>query len=129
MRHWLDQLSPEPSTPVFPNRSGTRLSRSGIEKRLRQAARKAAKVCPSLGQRRVSPHVFRHATAMHLLQAGVDITAIALWLGHESPLTTHKYIEADLEMKKKTLLRLKEPKAKPATFQPKDALLAFLEAV
>jgi len=82
-----------------------------------------------LGQRRVSPHVFRHTTAMHLLQAGVDITAIALWLGHESPLTTHKYIEADLEMKKKTLLRLKEPKTKPATFQPKDALLAFLEAV
>jgi integrase/recombinase XerD len=64
---------------------------------------------------------------MHLLQAGVDITAIALWLGHESPLTTHQYIEADLEMKKKTLHRLKQPKGKPATFKPRDALLAFLE--
>ena len=64
---------------------------------------------------------------MHLLQAGVDITAIALWLGHESPVTTHQYIEADLEMKKKTLNRLHQPKGKPVTFKPKDSLLAFLE--
>ncbi len=129
MRLWLDQLPPEPSTPVFANRFGIRLSRFGVEKRLNQAARTAAQLCPSLRARAVSPHVFRHTTAMHLLQSGVDITAIALWLGHESPLTTHKYIEADLEMKKKTLSRLKEPKAKPTTFQPGDTLLAFLEAV
>jgi integrase/recombinase XerD len=66
---------------------------------------------------------------MHLLQAKVDITSIALWLGHESPLTTHKYIEADLEMKKKTLSRLKAPTGKLATFAPKDVLLAFLEGL
>lgn len=66
---------------------------------------------------------------MHLLQAGVDITAIALWLGHESPLTTHQYIEADLQMKQKTLNRLEQPKSKPATFKPRDARLAFLETL
>lgn len=66
---------------------------------------------------------------MHLLQAGVDITAIALWLGHESPVTTHKYIEANLEMKKKTLSHLKAPKSAKTTYQPKDQLLAFLEAL
>jgi integrase len=66
---------------------------------------------------------------MHLLQAGVDITTIALWLGHESPLTTHQYIEADLEMKKKTLTRLKPPKGKAITFRPRDPLLAFLETL
>ena len=66
---------------------------------------------------------------MHLLQAGVDITAIALWLGHESLNTTHQYIEADLEMKKKVLNRLNPPKGRPSTFQPKDSLLAFLEAL
>jgi integrase/recombinase XerD len=66
---------------------------------------------------------------MHLLQSGVDITVIALWLGHESILTTHKYIEADLEMKKKTLGRLKEPKTKMHAFKPKDELLAFLERI
>jgi site-specific recombinase XerD len=129
MRHWLDQLPTEPSTPVFANRFGTPLSRFGVEKRLSQAVRKAAQVCPTLRGRRVSPHVFRHTTAMHLLQSGVDITAIALWLGHESPLTTHKYIEADLEMKKKTLNRLKEPTGKPPIYQPNDALLAFLETL
>ncbi|MGO9203978.1 MAG: tyrosine-type recombinase/integrase [Limisphaerales bacterium] len=129
MRQWLDPLTPEPSTPVFTNRSGGRLSRFGIEKRLAEAAQKASLVCPSLQGRRVSPHVLRHTTAMHLLQAGVDITAIALWLGHESPLTTHQYIEADLEMKKKTLDRLKQPKALSVMFKPRDALLAFLECL
>jgi integrase/recombinase XerD len=129
LRQWLAQLPAEPSTPLFTNRAGTRLSRSGLEKRLRQAARKAAQVCPSLRGRPVSPHVLRHTTAMHLLQAGVDITAIALWLGHESPLTTHKYIEADLEMKKKTLSRLEQPKVNLKTFAPKDPVLAALEAL
>ncbi len=66
---------------------------------------------------------------MHLLQAGVDITAIALWLGHKSPATTHQYVEADLEMKSKTLNRLKPPNGKPVTFKPRDLLLAFSEAV
>jgi site-specific recombinase XerD len=129
LQRWLDQLPPDPATPVFGNRFGTRLTRSGVEKRLRQAVRKAALTCPSLRGRQISPHIFRHTTAMHLLQAGVDITAIALWLGHTTPLSTQKYIEADLEMKKKTLDCLKQPKVKLATFVPKDSLLAFLEAI
>lgn len=127
VRQWLEELPSEPATPAFANRLGGRLSRFGIEKRLAQAAQKAALVCPSLQGRRVSPHILRHTTAMHLLQAGVDITAIALWLGHESPLTTHQYLEADLEMKKKTLNRLSQPKGKPATFKPREELLAFLD--
>jgi integrase/recombinase XerD len=129
LRHWLQQLPAEPSTPIFRNRFGARLSRFGLEKQLAQAVRKAAVVCPSLRGRRVSPHILRHTTAMHLLQAGVDITAIALWLGHESPVTTHQYIEADLEMKKQTLNRLAQPKGKAAIFKPRDKLLAFLEGL
>jgi site-specific recombinase XerD len=127
LRQWLDQLPPEPSTPLFTNRWGTRLTRFGIEQRLRVAAAKAAQTVPSLRGRTISPHLFRHTNAMHLLQSGVDITAIALWLGHESPLTTHKYIEADLEMKKKILSRLKSPKSPSPTYRPKEGLLAFLE--
>jgi len=129
LRRWLDQLPQSPSTPLFANRFGTRVSRSGVEKRLRQVAREAARACPSLRTRRVSPHIFRHTTAMHLLQSGVDITSIALWLGHASVVTTHKYIEANLEMKKKTLNRLKETTIQPSTYRPKDALLQFLEAL
>jgi integrase/recombinase XerD len=129
LRQWLEQLPTEATTPLFTNRFGARLSRFGIEKRLQEAVAKGAQVCPSLGKRRVSPHVFRHTTAMHLLQSGVDLTAIALWLGHESPLTSHQYVEADLEMKKKTLSHLRNPKIQPVIFRPKDELLAFLEAL
>jgi site-specific recombinase XerD len=129
LRQWLEQLPTEPTTPLFTNRFGARLSRFGIEKRLQAVAKKAAQVCPSLRHRRVSPHVLRHTTAMHLLQSGIDLTAIALWLGHESPLTTHQYLEADLEMKKKILRRLPALKLKPAAFQPKGELLALLEAL
>ncbi len=64
---------------------------------------------------------------MHLLQSGVDITVIALWLGHESPATTHRYIEADLAMKERALSRLQSPPAKAARYRASDHLLAFLE--
>lgn len=129
MREWLEELPDEPATPVFTNRRGGRLSRSGVEKRLAEAGQKAAKIDPSLKGRQISPHVFRHTTAMHLLQSGVDITAIALWLGHESPVTTHQYVEADLKMKRKTLSRLEEPKTKCMRFKARDSLLTFLEGL
>ncbi|MEX1058119.1 MAG: tyrosine-type recombinase/integrase, partial [Natronospirillum sp.] len=68
----------------------------GVTERLKLAVRAAAVQYPELAERRVFPHLIRHSIAMHMLQAGVDITVIALWLGHESPVTTHKYVEADL---------------------------------
>jgi site-specific recombinase XerD len=82
---------------------------------------------PSLKARRISPHTLRHTTAMHLLQAGVDMTVIALWLGHESPATTHLYVEADLTLKERALSKLDEPTAKQIRYRPTDKLLRFLE--
>jgi len=82
------------------------MARDGVEYLLRQTVRKAASVCPSLADKRISPHTLRHTTAMHLLQAGVDITVIALWLGHESIETTHCYVEADLATKQRALDRV-----------------------
>jgi len=76
-----------------------------------------------------SPHTLRHTTAMHLLQSGVDITVIALWLGHESPVTTHMYIEADIAMKKRALDKLVEPRSRTKRLVPTDALLAFLDGL
>lgn len=77
------------------------MTRSNVEKRLDLAVARAILQCPSLSKKRISPHVIRHATAMRLLQSGVAFNIIALWLGHESPNTTHRYVEADLAMKKR----------------------------
>ena len=74
----------------------------------------------------MSPHCLRHSTAMYLLQSGVDISVIALWLGHESPTTTHQYVEADLAMKEKALARLQDPNLVARRFRADDALLELL---
>jgi len=64
---------------------------------------------------------------MHLLQPGTDTAVIALWLGHESPTTTHGYLEADLAMKERALARVHPPKGHARRFQPSDEVLAFLD--
>ena len=71
----------------------------------------------------------RHTTAMHLLQSGVDITVIALWLGHESTQTTHMYVEADLAMKERALALFESPRTKGSRYRPSDKLLKFLESL
>ena len=76
-----------------------------------------------------TPHTLRHTTAMHLLQSGVDITVIALWLGHESTNTTHRYVEANLEMKEKALARLEAPDIKLQRFRASDDLMKFLQSL
>src|SRR5204862_4542317 len=118
-----------PDAPLFPNRAGKPLTRSGVEQRLSVAIRIASARCPSRAAHRISPHTLRHTTAMHLLQSGVDTTVIALSLGHEDTATTHLYVEADLAMKEAALRRLDEPSLKPVRFKPPDRLLAFLEAL
>jgi integrase/recombinase XerD len=117
----------EPTTLIFSNRWGEALTRSGVEKRLAHAVQQAVRQCPSLKGRTISPHTFRHACAMHLLQADVDITLIALFLGHESPCTTHHYIELDMKLKEQCLKKLPDLKTKAARFHPSDRLLEFLE--
>ena len=129
LRSWFVRIDQNPDAPVFPNRAGKPLSRSGVENRLRVAITKASRRCPSLGERRISPHTLRHTTAMHLLQSGVDITVIALWLGHEDPTTTHLYIEADLAMKEAALKRVNDLAPRDVRFKAPDRLLAFLETL
>jgi hypothetical protein len=90
---------------------------------------RALPACPTLKAKRVSPHVIRHTTAMHLLQSGVEIAVIALWLGHESLDTTHMYIQADLKTKDQALGKLQPVEGGFPRFKPDDALLAFLSAL
>ena len=120
----------QPDHYLFTNRHGSPLTRAGASSRLRVAVRSASAVCPSLAQRRISPHTLRHTTAFHLLQSGVALEVIALWLGHESPVTTHHYIEADLKMKDDVLRKLEAP-APPKRIRRTQypRLLAFLEAL
>ena len=84
---------------------------------------------PSLKSKRVSPHTLRHTTGMHLLQSGVPFNVIALWLGHESMDTTHRYVEANLQMKEQALARLEAPGIKPTRFRATDDLMRFLQTL
>ena len=114
---------------MFPSARRVPLSTDGATYILQQAVRRALPGCPTLKAKKVSPHVIRHTTAMHLLQSGVEIAVIALWLGHESLDTTHMYIQADLKTKEKALGRLKPVEGGFPRFKPDDALLAFLSAL
>ncbi len=129
-RDWL-QLNPQlrGDMPLLPRRDGRPMTRANVARRLARAVEAAAAQFPALKNARVSPHMVRHSTAMGLLQSGVDPCEIALWLGHESPSTTHMYVEADLAMKERALARLKEPKVKQARYRPQKALLEFLRSL
>jgi integrase/recombinase XerD len=129
LKRYIQELPVEPTTPLFTNRFGQQLSRSGAEMRLRLAMKTAVKQCPSLRGKKVSPHTFRHTTAMHLLEAGIDITVIALMLGHESPTTTHHYVELNMQMKERCLQTLQPTKSKMAPYKPSDRVLAFLDSL
>ena len=114
---------------LFPNRSGGIMARSNVTQRLELAVSIAAHQHPQLMRRPISPHTFRHTTAMHLLQSGVDLAVIALWLGHESPATTHMYLEADLSMKERALDRLQPTGATSGRYRPPDQLMQFLQSL
>ena len=117
------------TSALLPNREGEAMTRDNVTKRLALAVAVAAKTTPSLEKRSLSPHTIRHTTAMHLLQSGVDISVIALWLGHESPSTTHHYVEADLAMKDRALARLQEPDEAVQRYRAPDSLLEFLKTL
>jgi len=126
---WLSERGGRAQEPLFPTRVGGRLSRDGLERRIATHAASAAASCPSLAEKKVTAHVLRHTAAMRLLQAGVDTSVIALWLGHEQVETTQIYLHADLAIKERALARTAPADAKPGRYRPPDQLLAFLEAV
>jgi site-specific recombinase XerD len=129
LRGWFQEVGEDAAHVAFPSARGTPLSRDGVDYLLKQTVQRAAVACPSLATKSISPHVIRHTTAMHLLQAGVDIATIALWLGHESIDTTHMYLQADLAMKEKALEKLDPIEGKWQRFHADDPLLAFLASL
>jgi site-specific recombinase XerD len=130
VRAWL-RLNPtlRGEAALLPNRDGRAMSRSNVAQRLDLAVTRAAARQPSLLKKQISPHTLRHTTAMHLLQSGVPFNVIALWLGHESTTTTHRYVEADLAMKEKALTRLHAPDTRMHRFRAPDSLMRFLQTL
>jgi integrase/recombinase XerD len=129
VRDWVKRQALKPEQPLFSNRFGDRMTRAAVADRMASAVAAAIERCPQLRGRHITCHTVRHATAMHLLQSGVDITVIALWLGHENPTTTHGYVEADLRMKERALKAVKAPTVRRSRFKAKDDLLEFLESL
>ena len=129
LRVWLAERAGDATDPLFPTSTGVPLSRDAVERRITKYAAAAAAACPSLRTKRISPHVLRHTAAMRLLQAGVDTSVIALWLGHEHVDTTQIYLHADLAIKERAIARTAPPDAKPGRYRPSDTLLAFLDGL
>ncbi|MGC9969863.1 MAG: site-specific integrase [Bryobacteraceae bacterium] len=130
LRAWIAEPHPGQSRFVFPNARGGQLSADGVAYILAKHAAAATTRCPSLGSKRVTPHVLRHTAAMELLQAGVDRAVIALWLGHESVETTQVYLDANLAMKEAALARTPAINgAPPGRYRPDDQLLRFLRSL
>jgi integrase/recombinase XerD len=129
LRAWLAEHGGTPDDPLFTTIRGGPMSRDALQQRLTLYATAARRTCPTLTSKNVTPHVLRHSAAMALLHAGVDITVIALWLGHESVTTTQIYLQADMALKQQALDRTTPPASIPGRYQPPDQLLAFLETL
>ena len=125
----LAERGAQPAQPLFPNRTGGRLSRDAIEHRLARHTATAAASCPTIRAKKITAHTLRHTAAMRLLHAGTDTSVIALWLGHEQADTTQIYLHADLALKEQALARTTPLHTKPGRYRPPDKLLAFLEAL
>jgi integrase/recombinase XerD len=124
---WLAEHPAPGTNPLFCTRRGASLSHDAVAHLITKHATAAARTCPSLQAKKVTPHTLRHTAAMNLLQAGVDITVIALWLGHESPTTTRIYLHADMALKEQAIARTTPPDTTAARYEAPDNLLAFLD--
>lgn len=135
VKRYLEVRSARPADagPLFLNIYGNRLTRFGIRYIVSHRIAEAAKICPTLLTRKITPHTWRHSTALHLLQSNVDLTMISAWLGHSSIETTHQYVDIDLKMKQKTLKSVEHliPKTtgSAAKWKTNKDILAWLSAL
>jgi integrase/recombinase XerD len=129
IRAWLTKRGGIPTQPLFPTITGRRLTRDAVEHRVTRYATTTAEHCPSLTMKHVTAHTLWHTAAMRLLLAGVDLSVISLWLGHEQTTTTEIYVHADMSQKERAIARVTPPNTKPGRYLAPDPILAFLEAL
>jgi len=124
---WLAARGAAQTEPLFCTRTGNALSHDAVGHLIAGHAATAAHTCPSLQAKTITPHTLRHTAAMQLLQVGVDVTVIALWLGHESPTTTRVYLHADMALKEQAIARMTPPDTPTPRYYAPDTLLSFLD--
>jgi site-specific recombinase XerD len=131
LTQYINEYKIQSNDYLLSGRNVEHLTRSGARYRINCIVKEASCKCPSLECKSVTPHVFRHSTAMSLLQSGVDISTIAIWLGHESIETTHKYIVADMKLKENALKKLYEPDLSHTNsrYQAANDILQFLKSL
>ncbi|MDN5853977.1 MAG: site-specific integrase [Actinomycetia bacterium] len=129
LKIWMAERAGHISDPLFPTRTGRRLSPDAVERRVTIHAAVAAQHCPSLATKNLHPHVLRHSCAMSLLHAKVDVAVIALWLGHADMRSTDAYVHADLTIKERSLAMTTPASVKPGRYKPTDPVLTFLESL
>ncbi|MCI0538401.1 MAG: site-specific integrase [Verrucomicrobiales bacterium] len=126
---WIKRHGQDNGSFLFPSARGARLSADAVQHLVARHVAAAQKLCPSLSKKRVTPHVLRHTAAMELLQAGVDRSLIAIWLGHESMESTEPYLHANLALKEEILAKTRAIQTPPGRFRPGDRLLEFLKGL
>ena len=129
LSQWIRERAANSDDPLFTSNRRGRFSCDAVERIVRKYTRLAAKTCPSLHEKRVSPHTLRHTTAMELLRSGAGCTVIALWLGHESVETTQIYLHADLEIKRQAMDRTRPVDVSEGVYRPDDEVLTFLHSL
>jgi len=129
LRRWLSERAGTPDQPLFPGPAGHALGRDAVRRLLARHVSGAARTCPSLASKNISPHTLRHSCAMSLREVGTDLSVIALILGHEDIRSTQIYLHADLALKERALARTAPPNTSPGRYRPPDPLLAFLQGL
>lgn len=129
LKDWLSRQGGKANDPVFPNAQGGRLSADAVQRLVARHVAIARQSCPSLRTKKVTPHTLRHGAAMALLRRGVDLSVIALWLGHESTETTQIYLHADMQLKERALAHATSSGLTPDRYSPPDPLLSFLQSL
>ena len=129
LKAWINEQGDDESRFLFPSSNGGRMSADAVEHALATNVTAAQHKCTSLAKKRVTPHVLRHTAAMELLQAGIDRSLIAIWLGHESLDTTQMYLDANLQLKKTVLDKITPIQNRPGRYRPDDKLLSYLRGL
>lgn len=127
IRGWLAERGGSGDDPLFPGPDGKPLGTDAVRRLTQRHATTAAANCPTLSNKKTGPHTLKHTCAMRMLESGIDVATISLWLGHENIRSSQPYLHAHMALKEKALARTAPAHAPASRYRPPDTVLAFLE--